>query len=53
LQNVEIGRTTDGRVLYEQYTIPAGTIKLGDAVHVRAENGKKLIARVESMWVQK
>ncbi len=36
---------------YEQYTIPGPiTLRRGDAVYVRAENGKNLIAQIDAMW---
>merc|ERR1712241_498151 len=37
---------------FEQYTIPGPiTLRRGDAVYVRGENGKNLIAQIDSMWV--
>ena len=34
-----------------QYTIPGPiTLRRGDAVYVRAENGKNLIAQIDTMW---
>ena len=36
---------------YEQYTIPGPiTLKRGDFVYVRSENGKNLIAQIDTMW---
>ncbi len=36
---------------YEQYTIPGPiTLRRGDHVYVRSENGKNLIAQIDSMW---
>jgi len=41
----------DGCVYYEQYTIPGPiTLRRGDAVFVRAETGKNLIAQIDAMW---
>lgn len=40
-----------GTVYYEQYTIPGPiTLRRGDNVYVRSENGKNLIARIDTMW---
>ena len=34
-----------------QYTIPGPiTLRRGDAVYVRAENGKNLVAQIDTMW---
>jgi len=42
----------EGSQYFEQYTIPGPiTLRRGDAVYVRAENGKNLIAQIDSMWV--
>merc|ERR1719150_998241 len=42
---------SDGCVYYEQYSIPGPiTLRRGDAVYVRAENGKNLIAQIDAMW---
>ncbi|CAB4068399.1 PBRM1 [Lepeophtheirus salmonis] len=43
---------SDGGLTYfEQYTIPGPiTLKRGDSVYVRAENGKNLIVQIDSMW---
>ncbi|QQP54226.1 Uncharacterized protein FKW44_006993, partial [Caligus rogercresseyi] len=43
---------SDGGLSYfEQYTIPGPiTLKRGDSVYVRAENGKNLIVQIDSMW---
>ncbi len=36
---------------YEQYTIPGPiTLRRGDHVYVRSENGKNLIAQIDVMW---
>ena len=41
----------EGSVYYEQYTIPGPiTLRRGDAVYVRAENGKNLVAQIDTMW---
>ena len=43
---------SEGSQYFEQYTIPGPiTLRRGDAVYVRAENGKNLIAQIDSMWV--
>ena len=42
---------TDGHTYYEQYTIPGPiTLRRGDMVYVRSENGKNLIAQIDTMW---
>ena len=42
----------EGATYYEQYTIPGPiTLKRGDHVYVRAEDGKNLIAQIDTMWV--
>ena len=42
---------TDGYTYYEQYTIPGPiTLRRGDMVYVRSENGKNLIAQIDTMW---
>ena len=42
------------RVYYEQYTIKGPiTVKRGDTVYVRSENGKNLIAQIDTMWTEK
>ena len=52
-ENPEIvAGNAEGCVYYEQYTIPGPiTLRRGDAVYVRAENGKNLIALIDAMWV--
>ncbi len=41
----------EGRTYYEQYTIPGPiTLRRGDHVYVRSENGKNLIAQIDTMW---
>ena len=42
----------EGSQYFEQYTIPGPiTLRRGDAVYVRAENGKNLIAQVRNpIW---
>jgi len=42
----------EGSQYFEQYTIPGPiTLRRGDAVYVRAEFGKNLIAQIDSIWV--
>ena len=36
---------------YQQLNIPGHTLRTGDCVYVRAENGKQLIAQIDSMWI--
>ncbi|CAG0881534.1 unnamed protein product [Darwinula stevensoni] len=48
---LEVENAMEGCIYYEQYNIPVGHVKLGDCVYVRAENGKQLIAQIDSMWV--
>lgn len=43
----------DDIVYYEQYVIPAGCFRQGDCVYVQSEAGRRLIARIDSMWVEK
>lgn len=40
----------EDKVFYEQYNLPFGPVRMGDYVYVRVENGKKLVARIDSMW---
>ena len=41
----------EGSVYFEQYTIPGPiTLRRGDSVYVRAENGKNLVAQIDIMW---
>ncbi|XP_040576787.2 protein polybromo-1 isoform X2 [Lepeophtheirus salmonis] len=41
----------EGITYFEQYTIPGPiTLKRGDNVYVRAENGKNLIVQIDTMW---
>ena len=43
--------TQQGATFYEQYSIPGPiTLKRGDAVYVRSENGRNLIAQIDVMW---
>ncbi|XP_067123626.1 protein polybromo-1 isoform X3 [Centruroides vittatus] len=49
----EVQNPEDGAVYYEQYSIPAGTFKLGDYCYVRTEHIKSLIGRIDRMWVNK
>jgi len=51
----EMAETTlpggEGSTYFEQYTIPGPiTLRRGDCVYVRAENGKNLIAQIDTMW---
>ncbi|KPM06091.1 polybromo-1-like protein [Sarcoptes scabiei] len=36
---------------YEQFTIPAGTFKVGDCCYVRTDQERNLICRIDQMWV--
>lgn len=36
---------------YQQLNIPGHTLRTGDCVYVRAENGKQLIAQIDSIWI--
>ena len=40
-----------GSTFYQQLNIPGHTLRTGDCVYVRAENGKQLIAQIDSMWI--
>ena len=40
-----------GMNYYQQLNIPGHTLRTGDSVYVRAENGKQLIAQIDSMWI--
>ena len=40
-----------GLAYYQQLNIPGHTLRTGDCVYVRAENGKQLIAQIDSMWI--
>ena len=42
---------SSGLSYYQQLTIPGHTLRTGDCVYVRAENGKQLIAQIDSMWI--
>lgn len=42
---------TPGSTYYQQLNIPGYTLRTGDCVYVRAENGKQLIAQIDSMWI--
>lgn len=42
---------TPGLTYYQQLNIPGHTLRTGDCVYVRAENGKQLIAQIDTMWV--
>jgi protein polybromo-1 len=44
-------QVNEERTYYEQYTIPGPiTLRRGDMVYVRSENGKNLIAQIDTMW---
>lgn len=43
--------TQPGMNYYQQLNIPGHTLRTGDCVYVRAENGKQLIAQIDSMWI--
>jgi protein polybromo-1 len=50
-ENSESTGVQEGCIYYEQYSIPGPiTLRRGDAVYVRAENGKNLIAQIDTMW---
>ncbi|KAH9526702.1 Protein polybromo-1 [Dermatophagoides farinae] len=36
---------------YEQFTIPAGTFRVGDCCYVRTDQERNLICRIDRMWV--
>jgi len=40
-----------GLTYYQQLTIPGHSLRTGDCVYVRAENGKQLMAQIDSMWI--
>lgn len=40
-----------GCTYYQQLNISGHTLRTGDCVYVRAENGKQLIAQIDSMWI--
>ena len=40
-----------GLTYYQQLNIPSHILRTGDCVYVRAENGKQLIAQIDSMWI--
>ncbi|CAL8069132.1 unnamed protein product [Orchesella dallaii] len=40
----------DNQTFYEQFNLSFGPVRMGDYVYVRVENGKKLVARIDSMW---
>ena len=42
---------TLGQTFYQQLNIPGHVLRTGDCVYVRAENGKQLIAQIDSMWI--
>eukprot|EP00095_Tigriopus_kingsejongensis_P009080 maker-scaffold742_size103727-snap-gene-0.20 protein:Tk09080 transcript:maker-scaffold742_size103727-snap-gene-0.20-mRNA-1 annotation:"protein polybromo-1 isoform x2" len=49
--NPDSSQVQENRTYYEQYTIPGPiTLRRGDAVYVRSENGKNLIAQIDLMW---
>ena len=47
---IENPNAEDTNTCYEQYTIPAGCVKLGDCVYVRSDEDRPYIARVDKMW---
>ncbi|KAK2717362.1 hypothetical protein QYM36_006224 [Artemia franciscana] len=36
---------------FQQFQTPAGLLRTGDCVYVRGENGRQLIAQIDSMWL--
>jgi protein polybromo-1 len=50
--NSDVNADSSGNVYYEQYTIPGPiTLRRGDTVYVRSEQGKNLIAQIDKMWI--
>lgn len=45
-----VGFPTEGVVYYEQYSIPAGTFRVGDCCYVRTDQERNLICRIDRMW---
>lgn len=41
----------EGTQFYEQFTIPAGTFRVGDCCYVRTDQERNLICRIDRMWV--
>lgn len=41
----------EGAHYYEQFTIPAGTFRVGDCCYVRTDQERNLICRIDRMWV--
>ena len=41
----------EGVVHYEQFSIPAGTFRVGDCCYVRTDQERNLICRIDRMWV--
>lgn len=42
--------TPEGWTYYEQYSIPAGTFRVGDCCYVRTDQERNLICRIDRMW---
>lgn len=53
--NIEIFNTNnpEGFVYFEQYNAPSCVIKTGDYVYVRTDNGRQLIAQLDTIWTNK
>lgn len=45
------GIQIEGATFYEQFTIPAGTFRVGDCCYVRTDQERNLICRIDRMWV--
>ena len=43
--------TQPGILYYQQLNIHGHMLRTGDCVYVRTQNGKKLIAQIDSMWI--
>lgn len=41
----------EGAQYFEQFTIPAGTFRVGDCAYVRTDQERNLICRIDYMWV--
>ena len=50
-QNSAADTSTGPATFYQQLNVSGHVLRLGDCVYVRAENGKQLIAQIDSMWV--
>ncbi|XP_046573937.1 protein polybromo-1-like isoform X7 [Haliotis rubra] len=44
------GSSEDGHTNYEQYIIGSSCFKLGDAVYVRSDRDRPLVARIDRIW---